>query len=178
MSASALEVLAAEGGNRWMSHLTSKGVSDPGLQLAPRVPVDLNLPPEVNQELQQAREPSNPPSEPVRVDKVLREKEEFVRNAVLSLQDDVYPATNKVGHALSIFKDKFCKRCAPFRIFRQGTPTCLCESILKTQGSRRAGLSGERNGLKLCKLCTKGKVIMVELIRRAPRWQTAIGSHS
>jgi hypothetical protein len=62
------------------------------------------------------REPSNPPSEPVRVDKVLREKEEFVRNAFLFLQDDVYPATNKVGHALSRFKDKFRKRCAPFRI--------------------------------------------------------------
>jgi hypothetical protein len=103
-----------------MSQSTSKGVSNPGLQLAPRVLVDLNLPPKVNQELQQAGEPSNPPSEPVRVDEVLREKEEFVRNAFLFLQDDVYPATNKVGHALSRFKDKFCKRCAPFRIFRQG----------------------------------------------------------
>jgi hypothetical protein len=36
------------------------------------------------------------------------------------LQDDIYPATSKVGHALSRFKDKFRKRCAPFRIFRQG----------------------------------------------------------
>jgi hypothetical protein len=56
----------------------------------------------------------------MRVDEVLREKEDFVRNAFLFLQDDVYPATNKVGHALSRFKDKFRKRCAPFRIFRQG----------------------------------------------------------
>jgi hypothetical protein len=30
----------------------------------------------------------------------LREKEEFVRNAFLFLQDDIYPTTNKVGHAL------------------------------------------------------------------------------
>jgi hypothetical protein len=30
------------------------------------------------------------------VDKVLREKEEFVRNAFLFLQDDIYPATSKV----------------------------------------------------------------------------------
>jgi hypothetical protein len=31
----------------------------------------------------------------VRVDEVLREKEEFVRNAFLFLRDDIYPTTNK-----------------------------------------------------------------------------------
>jgi hypothetical protein len=82
--------------------------------------VDLNLPPEANQELHPAEEPSNPLSELARVDEFLREKEEFVRNAFLFLQDGVYPATSKVGHALSRLKDKFRKRCAPFRIFRQG----------------------------------------------------------
>jgi hypothetical protein len=101
-----------------MNQPTFNGLSDQGLQLVPRAPVD--LPPEANQELQPAEEPSNPLSGPARVDEVLREKEEFVKSAFLFLQDVIYPATNKVGHALSGFKDKFRKRCAPFRIFRQG----------------------------------------------------------
>jgi hypothetical protein len=42
------------------------------------------------------------------------------RSAFLFLQDDVYPATDKVGRALNKFREKFRKRCAPFRILRQG----------------------------------------------------------
>jgi hypothetical protein len=103
-----------------MSQAVSNELLDQELQLVPRAPVDLNLLPEVSQEPQPAEEPSNPRSELARVDEVLREKEEFVRNAFLFLQDDIYPANSKVGHALSRFKDKFRKRCAPFRIFRQG----------------------------------------------------------
>jgi hypothetical protein len=104
-----------------MSQPTSHKLSNQGPQLVPQAPADLNLPPEANQELQPAEDPSNPLSKLARVDEVLPEKEEFVRNAILFLQDDmISPATNKVGHALSRFKDKFRKRCAPVRIFRQG----------------------------------------------------------
>jgi hypothetical protein len=45
---------------------------------------------------------------------------EFLRSAFLFLQDDVYPATNKVGRARNKFRENFRKRCAPFRILRQG----------------------------------------------------------
>jgi hypothetical protein len=51
---------------------------------------------------------------------VLKEKEEFLRSAFLFLQDDIYPATDKVGRALNKFRENFRKRCAPFRILRQG----------------------------------------------------------
>jgi hypothetical protein len=94
--------------------------SDQGLQLVLQAPDVLTLLQEVNQELQPAEEPTNPLSGSERADGILREKEEFVRNAFLFLQDDVYPTTNKVGRALFRFKDKFRKRCAPFRIFCQG----------------------------------------------------------
>jgi hypothetical protein len=103
-----------------MSQVNFNGSSDQGLQLVPRVPVDLNLLPEASQGHPPAEEPSNPRSKLARVDEVLREKEEFVRNAFLFLQDDTYLATSKVRQALSKFKDKFRKRCAPFRIFWQG----------------------------------------------------------
>jgi hypothetical protein len=43
-----------------------------------------------------AEEPSNPLSRSARADEVLWEKKEFVRNPFLFLQDDIYPATNKV----------------------------------------------------------------------------------
>jgi hypothetical protein len=43
-----------------------------------------------------------------------------LRSAFLFLQDDVYPATDKVGRALNKFREKFRKRCAPFCILRQG----------------------------------------------------------
>jgi hypothetical protein len=103
-----------------MSQVTSNGSSDQGLRLVLRVPLDLNLLPEASQGHPLAEEPSNSRSGLARVDELLREKEEFVRNAFLFLQDDTYPATNKVGQALSRFKDKFRKRCASFRIFWQG----------------------------------------------------------
>jgi hypothetical protein len=103
-----------------MSQVNSNGSSDQGLRLVPRVLLDLNILPEASQGHPLAEEPSNPRSGLARVDEVLREKEEFVRNAFLFLQDDTYPATSKIGQALSRFKDKFRKRCAPFRIFRQG----------------------------------------------------------
>jgi hypothetical protein len=69
-----------------------------------------------------------------------------VKNASLFLQDDVYPTTNKVGHALSWFEVNFCKRCAPFRTFWQGDSDVLCELILKTQGQspRRVAWGEER----------------------------------
>jgi hypothetical protein len=103
-----------------MSRAISSELSDQERQLVPQPPLDLNLLPEASQGPQPAEEPSNPRSKLARVHEVLREKEEFVRNAFLFLQDDIYPATNKVGHALSRFKDKFRKRCASFRIFGQG----------------------------------------------------------
>jgi hypothetical protein len=120
MSFRAPEVQPARGVNQLMSQPIFSEQSAQELQLVPQAPNALTPPQEVNQELQPAEEPFNLLSESERVDGILREKEEFVRNAFLFLQDDVYPATNKVGHALSRFKDKFCKRCAPFRIFRQG----------------------------------------------------------
>jgi hypothetical protein len=79
-----------------MSQAISNGLSDQGLQLVPRDPLDLNLLPEASQGPQPAEEPSNPRSELARVDEVLGEKEEFVRNAFLFLQDDIYPATSKL----------------------------------------------------------------------------------
>jgi hypothetical protein len=117
-----------------MSQRTASELSNQGRQLVPRSPVDLNLPPEAHQELQPAEEPSSPLSELARVDEVLREKEEFVRNAFLFLQVDVYPATGKVGHALFRFKDKFCKRCAPFRNFRQGDSDVFMQIDPKNPG--------------------------------------------
>jgi hypothetical protein len=38
----------------------------------------------------------------------------------LFLQDDIYPATDKVGRALNKFREYFRDCCAPFRILRQG----------------------------------------------------------
>jgi hypothetical protein len=64
--------------------------------------------------------PSNPLSARERAFAVWKEKEEFLRSAFLFLQDDVYPATDKVGRALNKFRENFRKRCAPFRILRQG----------------------------------------------------------
>jgi hypothetical protein len=46
----------------------------------------------------------------------LEREEEFLRSAFLFLQEDVYPAMDKVGRALNKFREKFRKRCAPFRI--------------------------------------------------------------
>jgi hypothetical protein len=109
-----------------MSQAVFNELSDQELQLVPRAPVDLNLLPEASQEPQPAEGPSNPRSKLARVDEVLREREEFMRNAFLFLQDDIYPTTSKVGHALSRFKDTFRKRCAPFRIFRQGGLRRVC----------------------------------------------------
>jgi hypothetical protein len=101
-----------------MSQAVSNELSNQELQLVPQALVDLNLLPEASQEPQSAEEPSNPRSELARVDEVFREREEFVRNAFLFLQDGNYPATSKVGHALSRFKDKFRKRCARSRLGR------------------------------------------------------------
>jgi hypothetical protein len=67
--------------------------------------------------------PSNSLSARERAFAVRKEKEEFLRSAFLFLQDDVYhsyPATDKVGRALHKFRENFRKRCAPFRILRQG----------------------------------------------------------
>jgi hypothetical protein len=64
--------------------------------------------------------PSNPLSACERAFAVWKEKEEFLRSAFLFLQDDVYPATDKVGRALNKFRENFRKRCAPFCILRQG----------------------------------------------------------
>jgi hypothetical protein len=64
--------------------------------------------------------PSNPLSARERAFAVWKEKEEFLRSAFLFLQDDVYPATDKVGRTLNKFREKIRKRCAPFRILRQG----------------------------------------------------------
>jgi hypothetical protein len=93
-----------------MSPVNSNGSSDQGLRLVPRVPLDLNLLLEASQGPPPTEEPSNPHSKLARVNEFLREKEEFVRNAFLILQDDTYPAPSKVGHALSRFKDKFRTR--------------------------------------------------------------------
>jgi hypothetical protein len=43
-----------------------------------------------------------------------------MRSAFLFLQDDVNLAIDKVGRALNKFRENFRKRCAPFRILRQG----------------------------------------------------------
>jgi hypothetical protein len=64
--------------------------------------------------------PSNPLSARERAFAVWKEKEEILRSAFLFLQDNVYPATDKVGRALNKFRENFRKRCAPFRILRQG----------------------------------------------------------
>jgi hypothetical protein len=64
--------------------------------------------------------PSNPLSARERAFAVWKEKEEFLRSAFLFLQDDVYPATDKVGRALNKFREKSRKLCAPFHILRQG----------------------------------------------------------
>jgi hypothetical protein len=114
-----------------MSQAISSELSDQGRQFVHQAPLDLNLLPEASQGPQPAEEPSNPRSELSRVDEVLREKEEFVRNAFLFLQDDIYPATSKVGPR---FKDKFRKRCAPFRIFRQGDSDVFVRIDPKNQG--------------------------------------------
>jgi hypothetical protein len=60
--------------------------------------------------------PSNLLSAREREIAVLKEKEEFLRSAFLFLQDDIYPATDKVGRALNKFQENFRKRCEPFRI--------------------------------------------------------------
>jgi hypothetical protein len=65
-------------------------------------------------------EPSSPLSAHERAFAAWKEKEEFLRNAFLFLQDDIYPATDKVGRALNEFRENFRQRCAPFRIWRQG----------------------------------------------------------
>jgi hypothetical protein len=64
--------------------------------------------------------PSNLLSARERALAVWKEKEEFLRNAFLFLPDDVHPAIDKVGRALNKFRENFRKRCAPFRILRQG----------------------------------------------------------
>jgi hypothetical protein len=50
--------------------------------------------------------------------------------------------------------------------------------VPKTQGIRRAELFEERNGLRWCKPCTREKVIMEELTRRAKKWRIATSFHS
>ena len=94
----------------------------PDVEQARHLPylADLTLQAVVTPGDQQEEGPSNPLSVRGRESAVLKEKEEFVRNAFLFLQDDIYPATDKVGRALNKFKAKFRKRCAPFRILRQG----------------------------------------------------------
>jgi hypothetical protein len=161
-----------------MSQVNSNGSSDQRLQLVPRVPLDLNLLPEDSQGHPPAEEPSNPRSKLARVDEVLWDKEEFVKNAFLFLQDDTYPATSKVGQALSRFKDEFRKHCAPFRIFRQGDSDVFVRIDPKNPGHPPRRVVWERNGLKWCKPCTREKVIMEELTRRAQKWPIATGFHN
>jgi hypothetical protein len=81
---------------------------------------DLTLQDTAGIDRQLEEEPSNPLSARERAFAVWKEKEEFLRNAFLFLQDDIYPATDKVGRALNKFRENFRKRCAPFRILRQG----------------------------------------------------------
>jgi hypothetical protein len=120
-------------------------------------PQRFNSPPRGQPKLQPAEEPFNLLSKSERVDDILRETEEFVRNAFLFLQDDVYPATNKVGRALSRFKDKFCKRCAHFRIFHQGDLNVFVQIDLRNPGQPpRAVIWGEER-FKVVQALHKGE---------------------
>jgi hypothetical protein len=140
-----------------MSQGNSNELSDQGLQLVPQVPLDLNLLPEASQGPRPAEEPSNPRFEFARADEVLREKEEFVRSAFLFLQDDTYPTTTEVGHALSKFKDKFRKRCAPFQIFLQGDSDVFVRIDPKNPGQPPRRVVWEEERFKVVQALHEGK---------------------
>jgi hypothetical protein len=70
---------------------------------------------------------------------VLKEKEEFLRNAFLFLQNDIYPATDKVGRALNKLRENSNSVVSPFTFCDKEIMMSLCGMIQTIRLTPREG---------------------------------------